>query len=162
MHRTTYTVMRSWLGRWRDSRSITVITLSACNHNQVICSVFLVSNQIRMNARWVGQPYYSNVRWRRHVSVCVCVCVCVCVRACVRSCVRACVPVSKICKEKFGSCWWLSQSNPVVLASALTLCPWLSIPTNPLDHCFNSLVDSNGNNKDSAVMIISLWSFVEF
>ena len=41
----------------------------ACNHNKLVCSVFLVSNQIRMNARWVGQSYYSYVMSRRHVSV---------------------------------------------------------------------------------------------
>ena len=45
--------------------------------------------------------------------------------------------------------------QPIRLASALTMCRGLSIPTIPLDHCFYSLVDSNGNNKDSAVILYS-------
>ena len=69
MHRTTYAVQEMSLGRWRDSRSITVIPHSACNHNKVICSVLLVSNQICMNARWVGQSDYTDVRPRWHVSL---------------------------------------------------------------------------------------------
>ena len=35
----------------------------------MICSVLLVSNQICMNARFVGQSDYRDVRPRRHVSV---------------------------------------------------------------------------------------------
>ena len=58
------------------------------------------------------------------------------------------VYVYNICEERFGGSWWsfswLGQSNPFGWHTDYAC---LSIPTNPLDHCFSSLVDSKGNKR---------------